>query len=315
MRIFKSKANSLLEEINEMKISKEKLLQSITEKNLSLIFGLELVCSEFTVGDYRIDSLAFNPETKSFVIIEYKRSENRSVIDQGYAYLGKMLDRKADFVLEFNSRKQMTYTTSDIDWAQSRIFFVSTAFNNYQIGSLIFNDLPISLWEVKSYEDGLISYRRIDHNRSGASIKKLAPTDPMKIKVAKVAKAFIVYTEEYHKDKGNDDIVELYENIRDSILQRWSLNVEPRKLYIAFKKKTNVVDIQIQQKQLKLTLNVPKGRLNDNMGIAKDVSGIGRWGNGDYQIQIKDDSNIVHIVSLIEQAVNYQDRRLESRTK
>ncbi len=301
MRLFKLSKNEALSEIKEAKIAKEKTLQSITEKNLPLIFGLEFVCSEFTVGDYRLDTLAFDPETSSFVIIEFKRSENRSVIDQGYAYLGKMLDRKADFVLKFSNVKNKSYDINDIDWAQSKIYFVSTAFNKYQLDSLIFSDLPISLWEVKTYRDEHISYRRIDYGSAGASIKKIAPTNA----IGRVAKELEVYTEADHIQKANDDIRSLYETLRNNILARWNLSLVPRKLYLAFKGATNIVDIEIQKSQLKLTLNVPKGELIDSLNIAEDVSGRGKWGNGDYQIIMKDESHLSHIISLIEQSVEF----------
>ncbi len=301
MRLFKCSKSEALSEIKEVKIAKEKKLQSITEKNLPLIFGLEFVCSELTVGNYRIDTLAFDPETNSFVIIEYKRSENRSVIDQGYAYLGRMLDRKADFVLKFSNVKNKSYEINDIDWAQSKIYFVSTAFNKYQLDSLIFNDLPISLWEVKTYHDEHISYRRIEYGSSGASIKKIAPTDA----IGKVAKELEVYTEADHIQRANDDIRALYETVRYNILARWNLTLVPRKLYLAFKSATNVVDIEIQKSQLKLTLNVPKGKLIDKLNIAEDVSGKGKWGNGDYQIIMKDEFQLSHILNLIEQSVKF----------
>jgi predicted transport protein len=287
-------------EVNETKIDKEKTLQEITEKNLGLIFGLEFVCSEFPVGEYRLDTLAFAPETKSFVIIEYKKRETRSVIDQGYAYLGKMLDGQAEFVLQYNNLNRKNLDVKDIDWAQSRIYFVSTAFNTYQIGSLIFNDLPISLWEVKTYKDGHISYRRLDQGGSSASIKKLASPNT---NIGKISKKVIVYTEESHLKKGSDETRALYETLRDNILQRWSLNVDPKKLYIAFKSKTNVVDVEIQKSKLKLTLNVPQGKLLDSLNLAEDVSLIGRWGNGDYQIIMRNDEHLSHILSLIEQSV------------
>ncbi len=299
--MFKLSKNEALYEIKEAKIAKEKTLQSITEKNLSLLFGLEFVCSEFSVGYYRLDTLAFDPETSSFVIIEYKRSENRSVIDQGYAYLGKMLDRKAEFVLKFSNVKNKRYDINDIDWAQSRIYFVSTAFNNYQLGSLIFNDLPISLWEVKTYHDEHISFRRIDYGSSSASIKKIAPTNA----IGKVAKELEVYTEADHIQKANEDIRSLYETVRDSILTRWNLTLVPRKLYLAFKGTTDIVAIEIHKAQLKLTLNVPKGKLMDNLNIAEDVSSKGKWGNGVYQIIMKDETHLSHILSMIEQSVKF----------
>lgn len=302
MKLYRLAKDSSLIQVKETRITKEKTLQTITEKNLGLVFGLEFVCSEFSIGDYRLDTLAYDPDSNSFVIIEYKRSENRSVIDQGYAYLGKMLDRKEAFVLKYSNVKNKRYDVNDIDWAQSRIYFVSTSFNNYQIGSLIFNDLPISLWEVKTYQDDQISFRRIDYGSSGASIKKLAPKSST---IGKVTKEIVVYTEQYHLKKGSEEVVNLYEMVRDGIFERWNLSLHPKKLYLAFKSSTNVVDIEIQRSQLKLTLNMPSGKLIDSLDIAVDVSGKGKWGNGAYQIIMHDDSQLSHVLSLIEQSVKY----------
>jgi hypothetical protein len=48
-------------------------MQKLTENNLDSIFGLEFIATEFQLYNLRIDTLAFDNETNSFVIIEYKR--------------------------------------------------------------------------------------------------------------------------------------------------------------------------------------------------------------------------------------------------
>ncbi|MFZ0328463.1 MAG: hypothetical protein WBP64_05315 [Nitrososphaeraceae archaeon] len=55
-----------------------------------------IVRSEFELHGFRIDTLAFDKESKAFVIIEYKKDRNLSVVDQGIAYLNLMLNNKAD---------------------------------------------------------------------------------------------------------------------------------------------------------------------------------------------------------------------------
>ena len=70
MPLFKLQ-NDNLETINP-KDFKEKTLQSITEKNLNKIFDLKFVSTEFALHNFRIDTLAFDEENSSFVIIEYK---------------------------------------------------------------------------------------------------------------------------------------------------------------------------------------------------------------------------------------------------
>ena len=51
-------------------------MQEITEANLNEISQLELVKSEFELQGLRIDTLAFDRESSSFVIIEYKKDRN-----------------------------------------------------------------------------------------------------------------------------------------------------------------------------------------------------------------------------------------------
>ncbi|MFH1126392.1 MAG: hypothetical protein V1703_04650, partial [Candidatus Altiarchaeota archaeon] len=100
MALF-SNRDGMLQEIRAVPLKYEKEIQELTEKNLNVLFDLEHVRSEFELDNLRIDTLAFDRENNSFVIIEYKRDKNISVIDQGYAYLGLMLNNKAEFILEF----------------------------------------------------------------------------------------------------------------------------------------------------------------------------------------------------------------------
>ena len=96
MAIFK--LGQQLDFIKELPFKYEKEIQTLVEKNLKTLLHIDFIRSEFSLNNFRIDSLAFDTEAKSFVIIEYKRDKNFSVIDQGYAYLSLMLNNKADFI-------------------------------------------------------------------------------------------------------------------------------------------------------------------------------------------------------------------------
>src|SRR4030067_3735689 len=114
-----------LERIRETPFRLEKELQRITENNLAALFKLRFIKGEFTFKNVRIDTLAFDEETKSFVIIEYKKDRNFTVIDQGYAYLALLLNNKADFVLEYNEKCKKNMRKGDIDWSQSKVMFLA----------------------------------------------------------------------------------------------------------------------------------------------------------------------------------------------
>ena len=73
MNLYHLKSNQLIE-IRSNTFELEKEIQNIIEKNVEELFSLEFIKTEFQINEYRIDSLCFDNQTKSFVIIEYKNS-------------------------------------------------------------------------------------------------------------------------------------------------------------------------------------------------------------------------------------------------
>ncbi|AJI55734.1 MULTISPECIES: DUF5655 domain-containing protein [Francisella] len=298
MALFK--IDKSLEYIKEKPFRLEKEIQLLTEDNIQIVFGLELVKSEFALNNFRIDSLAFDRDTKSFVIIEYKRDKNFSVIDQGYAYLSLMLNNKADFILEYNEGSEQSLNRKDVDWSQSRVIFISQAFTNYQREAINFKDLPIELWEVKRYENKTISYEQIRKTDSQESIKTISKKDNA---IDSVSKEIKVYSEEDLVSKASDEIKELYMQLKVAVLNFGDIDIKPNKHYIAFVGVKNIIDVQVQKKALKIWINLPIGSLDDPKKIARDMSNIGHLGNGDYEIQIGFDNDFEYVLSLIKQSV------------
>ncbi len=301
MALFNIDLKNGLEQIKESPFKLEKEIQSLTEQNLMVILGLDFVCSEFSIGNFRIDTLAFDKTSYSFVIIEFKRDKNFSVIDQGYAYLSLMLNNKADFILEYNENNKNTLKRNDVDWSQSRVVFISPHFTTYQKEAINFKDLPIELWEVKRFSNSTISYNQIKTAGARESIKTISRQDDT---IEKVTREIKVYTEQEHLEGIPDEIKELYEKFKIAVLNLDALDVKPKKLYIAFVATTNVVDVRIQKNALKIWINLLKGQLDDPKGLCRDVSQTGHWGNGDYELQISSDDNLEYILSLVKQSLS-----------
>ncbi|MEQ8908898.1 MAG: DUF5655 domain-containing protein [Vicingaceae bacterium] len=293
--------NNSFNKIDEVPFKLEKEIQSLFEENLGKIMGLEMVKSEFTIKNKRIDTLAYDAESNAFIIIEYKRGKNISVIDQGFSYLGLMLENKADFIVEYNENSKKTLKRKDIDWSQSRVVFVSQSFTENQKQAANFKDLAIELWEVKRFENNLISISPIKKSSSAESIKPLTQKNQ---DFKAVQDEIKVYTEEDHLDGKPEETKELYEAFKDAILNlAEGIEVETKQTYIAFKKGRNITDINIQKKQIKLHINLIKGKLDDPKKLTRDVSKIGIWGSGDYEIIVKDTKQIEYIMSLVKQAI------------
>lgn len=300
MALFRIEKNERLENIKEYPFKLEKDIQSLTEKNLKSIFGLDFVKSEFSLNSFRIDTLAFDKDAGTFVIIEYKRDKNFSVIDQGYAYLSLMLNNKADFILEYNENSKESLKRNDVDWSQSRVIFISPSFTTYQKEAINFKDLPIELWEIKRYDNQTVNYNQIKTSGAQESVKTISRQDEA---IEKVTKEIKVYTEDEHLEKGTEETKELYSNFKSAILNLDELEVKPKKKYIAFVSGSNVVDIHIQKNALKMWLNLQQGELDDPKELARDVSSVGHWGNGDYEIVIRTDEELEYILSLIKQSL------------
>ena len=293
-----------LSQIKEAPFKLEKEIQKLVESNLKILLDLEFVRSEFTIAgsvkSLRIDTLAFDYKNNSFVIIEYKQDKNFSVVDQGYAYLSVMLNNKAEFILEYNECCDKKLKKTDVNWDQSRVIFISQAFTPYQKEAINFEDLPISLWEIKRFNNQTINFGKIRKMNATESIKTVSSANST---ISAVNKEVIVYTENYHMQNRSEHIISLYNQIHEYISNLDNVEIKVTKLYIAFTVNgSNFTDIVMLKKGLKLFFNMKQGTLDDPYKLTRDVSNTGHWGNGDYELNISNADKLDYVLSLIKQA-------------
>ena len=288
--------------LKQDKFKLEKDLQIFIENHIPDILGeeYEFVCTEFTVGDFRIDSLAFNKETKSFIIIEDKKVENKSLVDQGLTYLKLLRDRKADFILKYNAIKGTNYNINDIDISQSKVIFFSPYYNKYQIYSSDYQNIPFELYKVTKYEDDIVDIEKIEKTskeRMDNSIfsELLTPKDNKE--------EIKVYTEEDLFAPCTENVKNVYYTLKDIILSLGDIDIDVKKRYIAFKGIRNIVDVIFNNTDIKLMINMKKGTLIDPYNIAIDVSEKGHHGNGDYRVYIRNTDDIDKVLPLIKQSL------------
>lgn len=78
------------------------------------------------------------------------------------------------------------------------------------------------------------------------------------------------------------------------------------KLYVAYKAETNFVDVEPQARRLRLSLNMAFPEIYDPKGICKDVSGLGRWGNGDVEVGLSSLEELPYVIGLVRQSFERQ---------
>jgi predicted transport protein len=287
--------------IKEINIGLEKNIQSLVEANLEQVFGLEFVCSELAINNLRFDTLAFDHDTNSFVIIEYKKDRSFSVIDQGFAYLSLMLNNKAEFILEYNEKVKTSLTRDQIDWTQSRVIFVANSFTEHQRGAINFRDLPIELWEFSLYDNNTIHFDQLEASKSAESINTVS-ADPVVEKITKEVKTYQIND---HFHPGWESSKSLYEELSEAILA-----IDPRitekavKHYIGYKVgSTMFCNIKIMKS--KITLDVTRFRpedLNDPEHRLKYVEGSKEhWNVHVSKIEITSSADIPYTIMIVKQ--------------
>jgi len=301
--------NEQLSSISTNPFKLEKEIQTLIEKNVNELFDLEFVKTELRVKNFRFDTLCFDKETNSFVIIEYKKGTNYSVIDQGYTYLSILLNNTSDFVLEYNETLNKNIKRDEIDWTQSKVIFISPKFSDFQKTSINFKNLPFELWEVMRYKNNILGLNRINTD-SEVDINSTVTNDNGNNVVKQVSKEIIRYDEDYHlyKSKNRPDfVIELYKELKQRILDIGD-NIECKvgKQTIGFKNNRVFTDVIIYNKGLGVVFNMKKGTIDDYLKLTEDLSDKGHWGSGDYRIWMYSDEHIDYVVNLIKQSYKNQ---------
>lgn len=124
----------------------------------------------------------------------------------------------------------------------------------------------------------------------------------LKYKKKPEGKDNVAYTiEDFPELTGS--MLDLFQQLRKRICNLdSSVREEFKKLYIAYKTTTNFVDIVPQKSRLRLSLNMAFNEIHDPKKICKDVTDLGRWGNGDAEIGVASISDIEDAMFLIKQS-------------
>ncbi|MCZ8157671.1 MAG: DUF262 domain-containing protein [Leptospira sp.] len=115
------------------------------------------------------------------------------------------------------------------------------------------------------------------------------------------------YTINDHRYLSNPNVRELFEAFRKEVLSLDPcVNEEFLKLYIAYKAETNFVDVVPQARQLRISLNMRFSEISDPKGLCRDITALGRWGNGDVEISLSGLEELPYVIGLVRQSLELQ---------
>jgi len=314
MKVFQEKSGNLIEfkGISGKKdFDYEKQIQKLIENNLSSVFpSLEFITTEYRIDNLRPDSIAFDTETKAFVIIEYKNVKHRGVLDQGMSYYQLLQEKKENFILLYQKIKGKLVSVDDINWDETRIIFISPIFDEHQRRANLSSSLPIELYEIKKYENDIITLNRLESG-SKSSVSKNGSKAERKMSISLDEYDIDDYLNgKYNRScEGTEEIKKLYKKMLDIISNSFeNLEFRQKKLYGGFystQDGSSVCTFVTNKGKLSLYYSTTKKDLIPLSDFVRDESR-GHWGLGNFGSVILNENDIKKALPIIE--IVYSDK-------
>ncbi|AQT59174.1 DUF5655 domain-containing protein [Cellvibrio sp. PSBB023] len=281
----------------------EKDLQHHIERHMEVLLGVRFLATEYSTGKThkgRIDSLGLD-ENSCPVIVEYKRHTNENVINQGLFYLDWLLDHQAEFkwlVMESLGKE----TAEAIEWNGTRLICIASDFNKYDEHAVQQINRNIELMRYRYFGADLLLLELVNAQTVAQIIGSSSDESGRRT----AASASRDKTQGERLAEASPELVELFqavcsysEQLGDEV-QRKEL-----KLYTVFKRIRNFMSVVVMpgknDPKLLVYLKLPGESANED-GFTRNVTNIGHWGTGDFEVIIRNQNDWLKAKDLILQS-------------
>jgi len=287
VKLFNIEENNTYELLGES-VAIEKSLQNIIECNTEQLLGISFLASEYSTGrnhSGRIDTLGID-ENYSPVIIEYKRTTNENVINQGLFYLDWLMDHKAEF--ELLVMNQLGKNVSDkIEWSSPRLLCIAGGFTKYDEHAVKQINRNIELYRYKYFEDkflllDLVNATFTTRYKEKSNKNIVLPADNSS------------YTSK-NLEAANQKLSDLYYELYEYMMSKGDdVQFKELKHYFAFKRIKNFACLEVHPSQQKIIIyvKVDMEQTVIETGFMRDMTDINHWGTGNLSLLIRNKEDV-----------------------
>ena len=289
IKLFKIEGGTA-SEVSGSALQIEKSLQSAFEKNLEVLLGIKFLASEHATGPVhggRIDTLGVD-EDGCPVIIEYKRSVNENVINQGLFYLDWLLDHRKEFqwlVME----KLGSEVAKEIDWSAPRLICIAGDFTRYDEHAVKQIARNIELIRYRRFDGNLLLLELVRAPKQTKTAISSAIQEEESIE-SDGSETYLSQQISYRISQSDQTLRDLLEAVRQFLIALGDdVQMKELKYYIAFKRIKNFACVEVypQAKVVTIHLKVDPQSVDLEDGFSRDVTNIGHFGTGDLQLTLK----------------------------
>ena len=280
--------NGNVSELDGQSVAVEKSLQSLLEMHLESFLGVRFIASEHSTGKThggRIDTLGID-ENGCPVIIEYKRSLNENVINQGLFYLDWLLDHKAEFELLVMRRFGQSLA-DEIEWSSPRLICIAGDFTKYDSHAVQQINRNIELIRYRRYGAEflvleLVNAVEADSLLDVADTTADGPTGKGRITYKTVSESLADASTELTDLFGL--LRAFFEGLGDDV------QMKTLKYYFAFKRIKNFATAAVfpTAKSILVWVKLDPSTVEMVEGFTRNVTNVGHHGTGDVEISIRD---------------------------
>ena len=298
IKLFRTTGNEVTE-LSGGAVSLEKSLQTVFENNLENLLGVRFLASEFAITEGRLDTLGID-ENNSPVVIEYKRSSNENVINQGLFYLDWLMSHRKDF--EWLVLEQLgAEAAKSVDWAGSRLICIAGDFGKYDEHAVKQMNRNIALIRYRKFDGDLLLLEQL----TAASAKPATSASSATPAIDGIAKTNKYKTISNQIEEAPPELLDLYHLLSDYMTALGDdVQVKTTEYYVAFRRIKNFASVELrnQIKKLLVFVKVNPDKISLEPGFTRDVRGIGHFGTGDLEITIQNVADLEKAKPLLDQS-------------
>ncbi|EMA08732.1 Predicted transport protein [Haloarcula vallismortis] len=280
INLFRVSDEGSVTEIPPDPVELERNVQNLIEENLEELLGITFLESEYSTGEKhggRIDTLGLD-ENNSPVIIEYKKTQNQNVINQGLYYFDWLVDHKAEFE---NLVHDKIASDREVDWSSPRLVCIAPDFTKYDSHAVEQIGQNIELMRFEQYSGGLLLLELLNVVESSDETESSREYTTVGEKI----------------QQASDDLRRLFEELDEFVLSLGDdIQKKELKYYFAYKRIQNFVCVYItpDKGEIRVYLKIDPDELETMPDIGRDVTNTGHYGTGDLELTIseKDDLEI-----------------------
>ena len=260
----------------KIKFDSEYKLHKLTEDNLKNLFDLELVASEIQHNNLRLDNLAFDEKTKTFVIIEYKNELNLKVLEQAQDYYNLINKYPEVYSNRLNNQ-------SDIDFENTRVMIIGPKFTENQINNSKTN---FEIWKVSLYDNGKVTYENMKTNEIKELNINLEDLESSEEKTLKNVKS--------------EEISKLYKDFKEIVLENFNgTQLKFLNNAVSFRVNNKIVCIIRLENPVKIHYHTDE--LKDVENKTRDISNISTGALANYELILNSEDEIDYALDLFKQ--------------